>query len=317
MIHIKFNPADPNALTTEQRLWWTTWEARAKKATTEVLNAWEAAQKDPKDDGFNKIFSKTDIQRVWADLKDWLLINIFNDKCAYCETKLVRDNYHAEHYRPKGKVTSQGNPVKVKDEQGKDLDHPGYFWLAFHWSNLLPSCSWCNTGNGKRNEFPIPHTTYLSVPKKLTKKECMSLKEKIIQSSSWPDIFYFQPVYLDEKEGRWLLHPYFDDPRKSLRFTEWGKAIPIGKGDIKTRGELSIKVYNLNQEKLVTARREAQVKALFKFNRATEYLMEEEGLVRSEAKKKAKERLLGYIEGKESYSAAVLDYMREEDSAYF
>ena len=315
MIHVKFNPADPTTLTPAQLTWWTAWEARAKAATTEVLDDWEVSRKTGGD--FGAIFNRHDIQQVWADLKNWLLLNVFNEKCAYCETKLIRDNYHAEHYRPKRKVTSYGSTAKVKDEKGKDLDHPGYFWLAFHWSNLLPACSWCNTGNGKRNEFPISKTTYLSVVKKLTKYECNNLKQKLIKSTSFPDIFYFQPVDLDDKEGRLLLHPYFDDPRKYLKFDEYGKAIAVGKGDDEIRGKLSIKVYNLNQGKIVRARREAQAKALFRFNRATEYFMEEEQLVRSEAKKRAKERLLPYIEGKEQYSAAVVDFMREEAPAYF
>jgi len=60
------------------------------------------------------------------------LRELFKKKCAYCES-----NYEAvhpvdiEHFRPKG---------AVKDEK----DHPGYWWLAADWDNLLSSCIDCN-----------------------------------------------------------------------------------------------------------------------------------------------------------------------------
>lgn len=63
------------------------------------------------------------------------LHKLFHGKCAYCETF-----YHSvapvdvEHYRPKAGV-------------GEDTSHPGYWWLAMVWENLLPSCIHCNRLN--------------------------------------------------------------------------------------------------------------------------------------------------------------------------
>jgi hypothetical protein len=313
MIHIDF---DPTTLAGDQKTWWTVWEARSRDATKQVLDAWEAARQNPNDKTYDKIFERPQIQRVWADLKDWLLLNIFNNKCAYCETPVVRSSFHAEHYRPKGRVTTNGKKVKIKDDKGQDYDHPGYFWLAFHWTNLLPSCAFCNTVNGKKNEFPIPQTTYLSVLKKLTKAECNTLKQKLIQSSNWPDIFYFQPVDLDDKEGRMLLHPYFDDPRKFLTFDDFGSVIAIGNKNQKTRGELSIKIYNLNDGKIVPDRRRAQDDALNRYDTATKY-HRNQGLSLHDAKLKAKADVVGYISGKEPYSAAVIDFLRLAHPNYF
>jgi hypothetical protein len=313
MIHIDF---DPTTLAGDQKIWWTAWEIRAKDATKQVLDAWEKWRKNPNDETYDKIFDKPQIQRVWADLKDWLLLNVFNNKCAYCETPVVRSLFHAEHYRPKGRLTNNGKKVKIKDDKGQELDHPGYFWLAFHWTNLLPSCAFCNTVNGKKNEFPIPQTTYLSVLRKLTKAECNTLKQKLIQSSNWPNIFYFQPVDLDDKEGRVLLHPYFDDPRKFLRFDDFGSVIAIGNKNQKTRGELSIKIYNLNDGQIVPDRRRAQDEALNRYDTATKY-HRNQGLSLHEAKLKAKADVIGYISGKEPYSAAVIDYLRLAHPNYF
>lgn len=57
---------------------------------------------------------------------------IFHEKCAYCESSYrAIDGRNVEHFRPKGAVTEAPN-------------HPGYWWLAATWANLLPSCLPCN-----------------------------------------------------------------------------------------------------------------------------------------------------------------------------
>jgi hypothetical protein len=152
----------------------------------------------------------------------------------------------------------------------------------------------------------------------LTKDERKKLKERFIQSNRWPDIFYFQPIDLDEKEGRWLLHPYLDDPGKSLRFDAFGKVISVGKGDDKTRGDKSIEAYNLNQEKIVTARNKAQKDAFFRFSRYTQDFLDREPISPAEAKKKAKTDLIKYIQDKkEPYTAAIFDYLRRAEKDTF
>lgn len=52
--------------------------------------------------------------------------------CAYCESKIgAVGAREVEHYRPKGGIA------------GIAL-HPGYWWLANRWDNLLPTCRDCN-----------------------------------------------------------------------------------------------------------------------------------------------------------------------------
>ena len=68
------------------------------------------------------------------------LEKLFHGKCAYCETFYsVQAPVDVEHYRPKSAV------------EGDD-DHPGYWWLAMDWDNLLPSCIDCN----RRRKQPTP-----------------------------------------------------------------------------------------------------------------------------------------------------------------
>lgn len=106
------------------------WQTRAANATRHAIKQYK--------DGVKTIeFRGT----VWSDLK-WHLFELFNDKCAYCESKVrLTDRGDVEHYRPKGKV----------DE---DPAHPGYFWLAYYEMNLLPSCKLCNQ-EGKKTHFPV------------------------------------------------------------------------------------------------------------------------------------------------------------------
>ena len=78
----------------------------------------------------------------------------FHGKCVYCETPM-NDIFpgDVEHYRPKGKVTDENYDLVymqnddgsfVSDENGENKPHPGYFWLAYEWTNLMPSCTYCN-----------------------------------------------------------------------------------------------------------------------------------------------------------------------------
>ncbi len=60
------------------------------------------------------------------------LNKLFHGKCAYCESsiKAVQPT-DVEHFRPKGRVA-------------ECPEHPGYWWLAARWDNLLASCIDCN-----------------------------------------------------------------------------------------------------------------------------------------------------------------------------
>jgi 5-methylcytosine-specific restriction endonuclease McrA len=74
-----------------------------------------------------------------------------HDKCWYVECKNLGTDDDVDHFRPK---------LGVKE----DPSHPGYFWLAFEWTNLRLSCHRANrprtnveTGQtgGKAEHFPL------------------------------------------------------------------------------------------------------------------------------------------------------------------
>ena len=138
-------------------------------------------------------------------------------KCCYCESKLKHvAPGDVEHYRPK---------AAVQQDRASPLEHPGYYWLAYEWDNLLFSCTVCN-GTHKRNLFP------LHKPRKRARTERNKLAAE-------------KPL---------LIHPAQEDPEQRIGFRdEYAYAID---GD--PRAEATIdEVLRLNdREPLVERRRD-------------------------------------------------------------
>ena len=82
-------------------------------------------------------------------VKEVLLKAQYN-KCCYCETWYPDPiNLAVEHFRPKS---------GVRQTHDSNEEHPGYYWLAYEWDNLLLSCHPCNSIY-KHTLFPLanPH----------------------------------------------------------------------------------------------------------------------------------------------------------------
>jgi len=75
---------------------------------------------------------------------------LFSGKCAYCESPiLTRSDGGVEPFRPLHSVI-------------EEPDHPGYWWLANSWDNLMYSCAGCSQNSraglghiGKGGRFPL------------------------------------------------------------------------------------------------------------------------------------------------------------------
>ena len=129
-------------------------------------------------------------EKVWGSCKRDLQ-RIQHGKCCYCETQFASSDYGAvEHYRPKHGVRNVPS-------------HPGYWWLAYSWDNLLLSCNVCNS-SFKQTHFPLAD------------------ESKRIDDPAGN---------LDDEDPR-ILDPFRDDPSDHIRFrkevasplTEKGKA---------------------------------------------------------------------------------------------
>ncbi|WP_227106948.1 HNH endonuclease family protein [Chromobacterium rhizoryzae] len=75
--------------------------------------------------------------------------------CAYCESKIgAVGAREVEHYRPKGGIEGVAT-------------HPGYWWLAHNWDNLLPTCRDCN--KSLRQHIVTPGMTKTAVEALISK----------------------------------------------------------------------------------------------------------------------------------------------------
>jgi uncharacterized protein (TIGR02646 family) len=145
------------------------------------------------------------------------LKGLFNDKCAYCETK-VRDsksNLYIDHFRPRE------NAKGFKNDE-TDLDH--YWWLSYEWNNLYFICIECNSY--KSSWFPVE-----------------GKRAKVL--TKYSDIV--------EQENNLIIDPCNDEIEKHLRNDfRTGKLIPLSR-----KGETTIQILQLNRNNLVNRRLEA------------------------------------------------------------
>jgi hypothetical protein len=256
---VRFNPEN---LTGEKKAWWDRWEKRATKARNNALKAyndWLASAKP------RQPFKPPENQNVWSDLKWWLVENVFNKRCAYCESPLIFDRSRgdAEHYRPKGSVIwrdDNGDESRAQCElhDGEIIDHPGYFWLAYDWRNLVPACADCNSGNGKVDQFPVGSKHLFQLRGAAFPQGSIGPHPKL-ECPVGSGKYFPEPDTLDAGERPLLLNPLNPgqdrDPINHLRYSVGGRVIPVGGSKL---GENSIRVFDLKREEIRQRRQEAQ-----------------------------------------------------------
>ncbi|HEX4497583.1 MAG TPA: retron system putative HNH endonuclease [Thermoanaerobaculia bacterium] len=170
------------------------------------------------------------------------LEELFHRKCAYCETPLSEVGWEVEHFRPKGRVAER-------------LDHSGYYWLAYTWQNLYPSCVPCNQGRQDKPTWDDPITGNTA-----GKVDQFPIADEALRA--------MDPAGSLTKENPLLLDPCADDPEQSFRYTPLGgiEAVP---GDL--RAETSIQVFHLTRKRLRDGRR-GQIKTIVLLLRIMEQL---------------------------------------------
>jgi uncharacterized protein (TIGR02646 family) len=158
---------------------------------------------------------------------------LFHGKCAYCESSYESTApVDVEHFRPKGRVA-------------EDENHPGYWWLAADWDNLLPSCIDCNRRRRQRLTGPDGSTSDASTGKQ--------------------DQFPVLGHHLTDRalgietEQPLLIDPCRDDPARHLGYRVVSDPLlalilPQDAPDALQRGEAAIRVHGLNRLALVQER---------------------------------------------------------------
>ncbi|MFZ4801801.1 MAG: hypothetical protein ACOYLR_07410 [Chlorobium sp.] len=307
MIAIRFNPDQLSDENDIQQ--WKVYCQKAKEATDQVIAEWEAWLKCRENNPIVDEFCPDFKGYIWRELKKWLFEKVFHNKCAYCESTLELDRYlgDVEHFRPKGQVTMKQDGkkrecVSVRIENKFKLNHPGYFWLAYEWQNLMPICSRCNSG-AKADQFPTDTDCLLMV--RLNSADLQSLISEPIVSKYYPDSYYLRPADLDNRERPLLLNPLNPrkgrEPREHLRFGLGGLVTELDRSDL---GKHSIDVLDLNRDTLCKWRQRAQEEV----HRIYYSVFQDPS---SDHQELLKKRLEKYCAGIEPYSGACLDYLED------
>ena len=145
------------------------------------------------------------------------LINIYHDKCAYCETDLKNNLRAVEHYRPKN--SSDWNKCNASF---------GYYWLALSWSNLLLSCTYCNSNKNSCFDIQSKRATY---------------NHEIFEQA------HHLAKQYNQQEKPLLLHPEIDNPELLIHFDKQG--VPYSKDK---RMKKTIEICKLGRKDLIDLR---------------------------------------------------------------
>ena len=202
---------------------WREWRQECDAALDEIVECVRKGQKPKVTD----LYKDPRMKKVYKSEKA-----PFHGKCVYCETNVAANHPgDIEHWRPKNSVTDEkGRPIEIETEDGNTVQHPGYYWLAYKWRNLLFACEDCNRPStaktpgrriGKWDQFPVQDF-------RATRKG-----EELLEC----------PI---------LLNPVEENPVGHLEVDDTG--VMIAKTD---RGQECIDIFGLNaREALLGARRE-------------------------------------------------------------
>lgn len=255
MIRIEFTEPD----TPE----WKRWKKACEKKTAELIKA----VKQGADPTITNLYKRKIIKKNVYFAID----GPFYGKCAYCET-LIKGSQPGdmEHFRPVKAVTDEDdNRIFIEKENGETKPHPGYYWLAYDWKNLLLSCNDCNRptqiGNkkiGKHNRFPVKNNYYAITPNK------------------------------EDKEKPLLINPMFEDPEKHLEVNLKTGVL----GYHTNQGKTCIDIFGLNDREVPLKGRKgaySEARAIL-----AEYIFSED----ESKEKECVQKLRKIIVGKEPYS---------------
>lgn len=320
MICVRFDP-DHLADATQAK-WWSDWRNEARDATAAVIEAWEKWVENPASavkpgdpiPEFKFPFKFKD--EIWRELKEWLKKHVFYNKCAYCEAELLTEFGDAEHFRPKGNVivrdakSKAASQPKVRLRAGMrsavehDLPHPGYFWLAYNWRNLVPACEKCNTGAGKVDQFPAGCHEVM-VP--LSPAERAQLKGDAIESPKWKGYFYLSPEDMDAREKPLLLNPLNAEgewaPTEHICFGIKGIVAAVEESPVGTE---TIRIFQLEREELRKARQRQQEAIHKKY--LDEFVKYGDPVVN---RQNALAAIEDFRKGAEPFSAAAMSYLED------
>ena len=115
-------------------------QGKGDKETAKLIAAFDAG---------NTTFSFDKSIYAHKSVKELLRAVQYN-KCCFCEARINHISHgDVEHFRPKAGYQIDDNQALIK---------PGYYWLAYDFSNLFFCCQICNQ-TYKKNYFPLADET--------------------------------------------------------------------------------------------------------------------------------------------------------------
>jgi len=216
------------------------------------------------------------------------LEDLFFGKCAYCEHPYAAGSkVDVEHYRPK---------ASVLEDQG----HPGYWWLASDWENLLPSCEHCN----RRQRHRHGQTGMTALAVKQAKTLLVSGKH-----ASFPieGTRASSQAHDHDAELPLLINPCKSDPTQHLSWILNEELSLLHGKDAK--GKASVKTFGLNRQRLVEARTKLKLRiseAIVSIQEKLDFALSLEPIPRSTLLQLVANdirRLYGYTAATEAFSA--------------
>jgi hypothetical protein len=192
------------------------WFNHAAKATETAIQ--EQGEHEVDED----LYKHTEVRKA--------LERLFHDKCAYCEWKPTGgSDWDVEHFRPKGHVAERE-------------DHPGYYWLAYTWSNLYPSCAHCNQNRKDKPRWADP--VELPAAGKLDQFPLGDESTRVMSPDGIDALL---------AEDKLLIDPCNDQPEKYIGFDPIGQVFSLNANPY---GEATIQVFNLRRRRLRALRHE-------------------------------------------------------------
>jgi hypothetical protein len=243
---------------------WKKWRADCNTATKKLISAYKPGKKST----ISKLYAHNSIKHFFFSKE-----GSFAGKCAYCEAYIL-ERKDLDHFRPKNGVTDEhDHPIMITVDDA-EMPHPGYYWLAYDWRNLLPACNGCNQATtiegrkvGKHTRFPV-RGSHVHKPDDLEAEEPM------------------------------LINPVEEDPSPHFTFDEEG--VIAGLTD---RGEMCVQVFGLNLRGRLIEERKMAIDQM-KFTLIKIY-------VEPRNREKLMAQLNDVITGRTAYSAACREALKQ------
>jgi uncharacterized protein (TIGR02646 family) len=209
-------------------------ESAGAKERAAFIKRWDEEKALPKAEDY-KAYTADDVRKA--------LTEQFHGKCAFCESGISGSSQtDIEHFRPKG---------AVKEAEDAGVEHPGYWWLAMAWENLLLSCMHCN--QHRRQLIFTPGMTREEILKAIENNDLQTTGKKNAfptVGNAW--VTSYKKNVKDEKPL--LINPTVVNPATKLDWEFDGELSTVKPRSGSISGERTIAVLGLNRRYLTEDR---------------------------------------------------------------